>query len=201
MKNCPKSHCAQNHKTDCIIIRQRKRSQSSCGNSHSEKSKTKIAAQNPIIACRWTTCSYGSPTVQLDSRAGNHSCPPSLGGLSNARLVGKWARVNYGQRCNARRCCSLAAALHSEAPEQLECNWHRGPVVQSLEASRKKRKQAISIRHSPDGVPGFSWLLAYLASPFAFRSGHSFCCPGNNEKIQDVVCGFNPQPGHTKNCQ
>lgn len=151
MKNCQTSQSAQKHKADCII-RQEERSQSLCGNSHSEKSKTKIATQTPIMGCRWTTHSYGSLTVLLDGTAGDNSYPLSLGGLSNAQLVGNWASVKYIQWCNARSCCSLAAALRSKAPEQLECNWHRSPVVQPLEVSQKKSKQAISIKCSPGGL-------------------------------------------------
>lgn len=91
MKNCQTSRSARNHEADCILIRREKRAQHSCSNSHSEKSKIKIAALTPIMGCRCTTRSYGSLTVLLDCTAGDNSFPLSPGGLSNARVVGNWA--------------------------------------------------------------------------------------------------------------
>lgn len=168
MKYCQTPRSVHNHKADCAILRQEKRSQSLCGNSHSEKYETKLALQTHLMGCRWTTHSYGRLAVLLDGRAGDNSFPLLLGGLSNVRLVGNWASANYWQCCKTRSCCSLATALHSEGPEQLECNWHRGPVVQPLEVSQKRSKQAVSIKCSPEGLP---WLRMALSIPgFTFRT-------------------------------
>lgn len=53
-----------------------------------------------------------------ECRAGDNSFPLSLGGLSNARLVGNWASAKL-QASHKTKLLQLGTVLHSEA----QSNW------------------------------------------------------------------------------